>query len=196
MDGILTNISAKAAAEAWLDDFGAALASGEAARIAALFAADCHWRDILAFTWDLRHTSGAAVHRGAHGVRPRANGAARVGACPGPHRRHGMSYGQASRRSKRSSSSRLPSGAATASCASCPKAAGSAPGRLMTTLDEIRGHEDPANGRRWQDVDWNRNFGGENWLDRRKRAQAYADRDPAVSGRGCRSGRACPSQHA
>jgi putative flavoprotein involved in K+ transport len=24
------------------------------------------------------------------------------------------------------------------------------------------------------------NFGGENWLDRRKRAQAYADRDPAV----------------
>jgi len=51
---------------------------------------------------------------------------------------------------------------------------------LMTALDEIRGHEDPANGRRWQDVDWKRNFGGENWLDRRKRAQAYADRDPAV----------------
>ncbi|HEY8290395.1 MAG TPA: NAD(P)/FAD-dependent oxidoreductase, partial [Acetobacteraceae bacterium] len=51
---------------------------------------------------------------------------------------------------------------------------------LMTTLNEIRGHEDPANGRRWQDVDWKRNFGGENWLDRRKRAQAYADHDPAV----------------
>ena len=51
---------------------------------------------------------------------------------------------------------------------------------LITALDEIRGHEDPANGQRWQNVDWRRNFGGENWLDRRKRAQAYADRDPAV----------------
>src|SRR5208283_172846 len=60
MDGILTSISAAAAAETWLCDFGAALASGEAARIATLFAEDCHWRDVLAFTWDLRTTSGAA----------------------------------------------------------------------------------------------------------------------------------------
>jgi cation diffusion facilitator CzcD-associated flavoprotein CzcO len=51
---------------------------------------------------------------------------------------------------------------------------------LMTGLEEIRGHEDPANGKRWQNVDWKRNFGGENWADRRRRAQAYADRDPAV----------------
>lgn len=60
MDGILTSISAAAAAETWLCDFGAALASGEAARIEALFAEDCHWRDVLAFTWDLRTTSGTA----------------------------------------------------------------------------------------------------------------------------------------
>ena len=59
VDGILISSSVTAEAEAWLDDFGAALASGEIARIAALFAEDCHWRDILAFTWDLRTTSGA-----------------------------------------------------------------------------------------------------------------------------------------
>src|SRR5918997_6918896 len=59
MDGILTDIPAKAAARTWLSDFEAALASGEAARIAALFAEDCHWRDLLAFTWDLHTTSGA-----------------------------------------------------------------------------------------------------------------------------------------
>jgi putative flavoprotein involved in K+ transport len=51
---------------------------------------------------------------------------------------------------------------------------------LMTVLDEIRGHEDPANGTRWQNVDWKRNFGGENWLDRRETASRYANRDPAV----------------
>ena len=179
MDGMLTNSSVTAAAEAWLDAFGAAIASGEAARIAELFARDCHWRDILAFTWDLRTTSGAAaiadcmvpslarmapreVALAASRTKPRRVTRAgvetieaifafetRVGPCNGVVRL--VSEGGA------------------------PRA-----WTLMTALDEIRGHEDPANGRRWQNVDWKRNFGGENWLDRRKRAQAYADRDPAV----------------
>jgi cation diffusion facilitator CzcD-associated flavoprotein CzcO len=35
-------------------------------------------------------------------------------------------------------------------------------------------------GARWRDVDWKRNFGGENWLNRRRKATAYAERDPAV----------------
>ena len=61
MDGMLTNTSVTAAAQAWLDAFGAAIGSGAAAPIAALFAEDCHWRDILAFTWDLRTTSGATA---------------------------------------------------------------------------------------------------------------------------------------
>ena len=52
---------------------------------------------------------------------------------------------------------------------------------LTTTLNEIRGHEDQANGSRWKDVDWRRNFGGENWLDRREHARAYARRDPDVT---------------
>ena len=66
MDGILTDSSAQAA-EAWLGDFAAALDSGhldsrrQAARIAALFSDECHWRDILALTWDLRTASGAAA---------------------------------------------------------------------------------------------------------------------------------------
>src|SRR5215217_2594316 len=59
MDGIPTDVSATATAKTWLVDFEAALASGDPARIAALFADECHWRDILAFTWDLRTASGA-----------------------------------------------------------------------------------------------------------------------------------------
>src|SRR5580692_4418769 len=61
MDGMLTNSSATAEAEAWLGDFETTLASGEVAPIAALFAEDCHWRDILAFTWNLRTISGAGA---------------------------------------------------------------------------------------------------------------------------------------
>ncbi len=38
-------------ASSWLADFETALSSRDAARIAALFHANSHWRDILAFTW-------------------------------------------------------------------------------------------------------------------------------------------------
>src|SRR5262249_42227065 len=58
MDGIVTNTT-KAASERWLGDFAEALTSGDKARIAALFATECYWRDILAFTWDLRTAEGA-----------------------------------------------------------------------------------------------------------------------------------------
>ena len=59
MDGIRMDDSAKVMAQRWLGDFAAALASGDAERLAPLFAAECHWRDILAFTWNLHTTSGA-----------------------------------------------------------------------------------------------------------------------------------------
>ena len=59
MDGISTSNSANETATAWLGEFGAALALGEASRIAVLFANECHWRDILALTWNLRTASGA-----------------------------------------------------------------------------------------------------------------------------------------
>jgi putative flavoprotein involved in K+ transport len=179
MHGIPTRNSAIETATAWLGEFGAALASDQASRIAALFADDCHWRDILALTWNLRTTSGAerianlmtsvlepmsprgldiaaghtpprhVVRAGVDTIEAIFTFETSVGPCNGVVRL--VSEGEQQRA-----------------------------WTLMTTLDEIRGHEDPANGRRWQDVDWKRNFGGENWLDRRKRAQAYADHDPAV----------------
>jgi len=63
MDGMGVTRSATAEAEAWLCDFGAALASGDGVHIAGLFAEECHWRDILAFTWDLRTTFLRRRHR-------------------------------------------------------------------------------------------------------------------------------------
>ncbi|MEO6064151.1 MAG: hypothetical protein ABIP49_00025 [Lysobacterales bacterium] len=37
------------------------MAAGEEAPLAALFANECHWRDILAFTWNLHTTPGATA---------------------------------------------------------------------------------------------------------------------------------------
>jgi putative flavoprotein involved in K+ transport len=179
MDGIITNVSAKATTESWLGDFAAALASRDESRLAALFADECHWRDILAFTWDLHTTTGA-----------------------GPiAKRLASTLSKVTPRDLQLAPGRTPPRAVTRAGTPAIEAiftfqteVGPCNGvvrlvstgskarawTLMTSLDEIRGHEDPANGRRWQNVDWKRNFGGENWADRRRSAAAYADRDPAV----------------
>jgi putative flavoprotein involved in K+ transport len=179
MDGILTGISAEAATKAWLSDFEAALASGEAARIAALFASECHWRDILAFTWDLRTTSGATsiAERMVPALARMAPRDLSLAADRTPPRRVQRAGTEATEAIFTFETSVGPCNGVVrlVSEGGQPRA-----WTLMTALDEIRGHEDPANGKRWQNVDWKRNFGGENWLDRRNKARAYADHDPAV----------------
>jgi putative flavoprotein involved in K+ transport len=179
MDGIPTDASAKATAKTWLTGFEAALASGDAARIATLFARECHWRDILAFTWNLRTASGAAAIAAADGAylaRTAPRGLALAAGRTQPRR--------VQRAGTEAIEAIFAFETAVGPCNGVVRlvSEGGEPRAwtLMTALDEIRGHEDPANGQRWQDVDWKRNFGGENWLDRRNRARAYADRDPAV----------------
>jgi putative flavoprotein involved in K+ transport len=179
MDGILTDAPDAALAKAWLRDFAQALGARDAGRIAALFAQECHWRDILAFTWDLRTASGAEAiaARLAPLLAEAAPRDLALAAGRTPPRR-------VSRAGTEAIEAIFGFETATGPChgvvrlvteAGAPRA-----WTLTTTLAEIRGHEDPANGGRWQDIDWKRNFGGENWLDRRDRARAYADRDPAV----------------
>ncbi len=179
MDGILTAGSPKAIAEAWLSDFGVALAAGDAACIAGLFAADCHWRDILAFTWDLRTTSSATAiaDRMVPLLAQAALRAVALAAGRTPPRRVTRAGVETIEAIFTFETSVGPCNGVVRLVSEGGEARA---WTLMTTLDEIRGHEDPANGGRWQNVDWKRNFGGENWLDRRKRARAYADRDPAV----------------
>ena len=45
---------------AWLQRFEAALKSADTGRLAALFAPESHWRDLLAFTWNITPHEGAA----------------------------------------------------------------------------------------------------------------------------------------
>src|SRR5690606_34445685 len=51
---------------------------------------------------------------------------------------------------------------------------------LLTSLHELKGHEEPIFERRPTGSGYSRNFGAENWLDKRNREQAFADREPAV----------------
>ena len=44
----------------WLAAFGEALAAGDSAAAAALFTEDCFWRDLVAFTWNIKTLEGRA----------------------------------------------------------------------------------------------------------------------------------------
>ncbi|MFZ9947808.1 MAG: hypothetical protein ACO3FN_12165, partial [Vulcanococcus sp.] len=50
--------SPTAAAEAWLGSFAEALSSGDSQAVLALFGPECFWRDLVAFTWNLRTEEG------------------------------------------------------------------------------------------------------------------------------------------
>lgn len=50
-------------AQRWLDAFGAALASGNPDNVLPLFDADCYWRDLVAFTWNIRTQEGHGAVR-------------------------------------------------------------------------------------------------------------------------------------
>ncbi len=179
MDVLVTDGSITLTAERWLDEFAAALASADEGRIATLFASECHWRDILAFTWDLRTKSGPrpiaqllaqeCKRASAHDVQL-ANGRTP----PRVVTRAGVKTIEVI------FTFETAVGPCTGVVRLVPEGGSHKAWTLMTSLAEIRGHEDPANGKRWQNVDWKRNFGGENWADRRRRAVAYEDRDPAV----------------
>lgn len=51
----------------WVDEFAASLQSHAPDRVEALFAEDCYWRDLIAFTWTIRTLQGrAAIHDMVH----------------------------------------------------------------------------------------------------------------------------------
>ena len=61
---------------------------------------------------------------------------------------------------------------------------------LLTALDELKGFEEQLGSARPRGQSYSRDFRGPNWLDLRKAAAAYADRDPDRAGGRRRTGRA------
>jgi cation diffusion facilitator CzcD-associated flavoprotein CzcO len=168
--------------ESWLAQFEAALAATDRIRLKTLFHADSHWRDVLALTWHIQTVSGSdAILREleTHSGRARPTGFKIDGNRTAPRNvtRAGgdaieaiFSFETAEGRG--SGVLRL---TPDANDGNAFKA-----WTLLTTLDEIKGHEERLGGSRPQGKAYSRDFRGPNWLDLRKAAAEYADRDPAV----------------
>jgi cation diffusion facilitator CzcD-associated flavoprotein CzcO len=162
----------------WLSSFENALRSGDRAAIASLFAEDCHWRDLMAFTWDITPHEGRQMNadglvRAQPSIQAENFEIAPDRRVPRSVKRTGLDVFEAIFRFETKVGRglgvlRLP--------ASRPEKAFA----LMTSLRELKGHEEPTLDRRMSGEAYSRNFGGSNWTDLRATQQAFERREPAV----------------
>lgn len=166
----------------WLARFEHALARGDNAALRSLFLADSHWRDVLAFTWGIRTTSGLeriVRELGAHAGRVRASALRTDPQRTAPRQvtRAGRKCVEAIFRfdtaeGQGSGLLRLPTEVQEGEE---PKA-----WTLLTALEELKGHEERVGRLRPHGQAYSRDFSGPNWLDQRRSAARYDERDPAV----------------
>ena len=164
--------------EQWLTKFNEALQVADSQAVAGLFADDCHWRDLFAFTWSITPTQGAKTIASLLVAKQATVKACGFTIAPGrtaPRltKRAGLDLIEAifhyeTKIGRGFGVLRLLAGA---------------PGKafqLMTNLHELKGFEEKVGERRPTGAAYSRNFGGTNWKDQRIASQRYDDREPTA----------------
>ncbi|HMK67809.1 MAG TPA: NAD(P)/FAD-dependent oxidoreductase [Stellaceae bacterium] len=168
--------------EAWLAQFEKALAQPGGALLESLFHAESHWRDVLALSWEIETVSGReSVLRElrAHAARARPRGF-RIDprrASPRKVTRAGTPAIEAffafeTAEGRGSGVLRL--------TAEDGDEGTMRAWTLLTALEELKGFEGTAGGAALGAKTHSRDFRGPNWLDLRKAAAEYTDRDPVA----------------
>ena len=168
----------RTAAEQWLKSFESRLNLGDVSRLAALFAPECHYRDILAFSWTLRPAAGAQtianfLTSAQTKVQAKNFVLAEARTAPRKVRRLGIEVIEAI--FKFETATGRGHGVVRLLESNREQA-----WVLLTTLDELKGHEEQIGENRPSGDAYSRNFGGANWLDQRTQERAFEDRDPVV----------------
>jgi cation diffusion facilitator CzcD-associated flavoprotein CzcO len=168
------------AVQDWLVRFERALTACDQALLQTLFHRDSYWRDLLALTWDIGTVSGTdAIADGLreHAVRARP---ARFEIDPNrtpPRnvRRAGTPTIEAIFRFETAV------GRGSGVLRLTPESGrGLKAWTLLTALDEMKGFPEQIGQCRPTGQSYSRDFRGPNWLDQRKAAAAYTDREPTV----------------
>jgi len=161
----------------WLAHFEQALSAGNGAAVRSLFHGDSHWRDLLALTWRIHTVSGRDAVADALCAAGRLS---RIEVDPDrtPPRmvmRAGRDTIEAIFRFE------TDDGRGDGIVRLTPDSDGTLRAwTLMTALEELKGHEEHVGRARPHGESYSRDFRGPNWLDLRKQAAAFSDRDPAV----------------
>jgi cation diffusion facilitator CzcD-associated flavoprotein CzcO len=172
--------TAPADAQRWLENFEAALHSQDATAAAELFLPDGLWRDVLAFTWTIQTMSGrpaieATLRETLARTKPKS--------FQFPARRTPPRW--VTRAGTEAIEGLFEFETAFGSGAGVVRLVPDASSRLrawtvVTTLEQLRGHEEKLKSRAAEAGDGIRDFGAENWTDRLAKARSYADHDPTV----------------
>ena len=169
-------------ADHWLAQFERALAEPDDVLLKTLFHPDSHWRDVLALTWHIRTVNGPdAILRELKAHVGRANP---TGFRTDPQR-------TAPRHVTRAGTNAIEAifrfetaeGRGSGVLRLIPDANDGNTLKawtLLTALDEIKGFEEQVGRSRPKGKSYSRDFRGPNWLDLRKSAAEYVDRDPVV----------------
>ncbi|WP_291686366.1 NAD(P)/FAD-dependent oxidoreductase [Bradyrhizobium sp.] len=170
------------AAESWLAQFESAIAKPDESWLKPLFHPESYWRDVLALSWNLQTLNGAdailrelkvhAISAAPHGFRIDPDRAA-----PRRVTRAGTVSIEAIFKFETAQ------GRGSGILRLIPDAADDnrlKAWTLLTALDELKGFEEQLGSSRPRGQSYSRDFRGPNWLDLRKAAIEYADRDPAV----------------
>jgi cation diffusion facilitator CzcD-associated flavoprotein CzcO len=172
------DISVRSAVASWLGAFEDALGNTDTAALASLFEADGHWRDLVAFTWHLSPFAGAAdIAAGLANAQPSIKAS---GFAIDPNRtppRRAKRLGRDVIEAFFAFETDLGRGNGVVRLLDDTNARA---WNFLTTLEELKGHEEHLGPRRPSGEAYSRNFGGENWLDQRNRSRAYEDREPTV----------------
>jgi putative flavoprotein involved in K+ transport len=162
----------------WLERLDSALQSGSIGQVAAVFAPECHWRDLLAFTWSITPAEGAE--------RIATSMVAKQGAAQA--RRFGLAQGRTPPRRVQRAGLDVIEGIFQFETAlgrgyGVLRLLADSPTKafqLMTSLHELKGFEERIGPRRPTGQAFSRNFGGTNWKEQRIASQEYSDREPVV----------------
>jgi putative flavoprotein involved in K+ transport len=157
---VLTAHAADQVLATWLDRFNGALAEQDVDAIADLFATECYWRDLVALTWNLKtvegrggvrdmlsHTLRHVTPAGFRATEPATEADGVLEGWLAFETAVGRGHGHV----------RLKDGKAWT---------------LLTTLSELKGHEEPAGAKRPKGAEHGVNAHRQSWLERRRREAA------------------------
>jgi hypothetical protein len=167
-------------ANRWLATLEKALAGRDDVLLKTLFHADCHWRDVLALTWHIRTVNGREAVLGE--LKAHAGQAHPTGFRTDPHRtapRHVTRAGTRAIEAIFEFETAEGRGSGVLRLLPDEKNALRA-WTLLTALDQLKGFEEQVGRLRPKGEAYSRDFRGPNWLDLKKSAAAYLERDPAV----------------
>jgi cation diffusion facilitator CzcD-associated flavoprotein CzcO len=169
-------------AQAWLDQFESALARPGHPSLNGLFLKESHWRDVLALSWNLQTINGSdAILRELKLLAPTAVPRSfKIAADRAPPRRV-MRAGTNTIEAIFNFETAVGRGSGILRLiADSDDGDRLKAWTLLTALDELKGFEEQLGRMRPRGQAYSRDFRGPNWLDQRKAAIDYGDRDPTV----------------